>query len=371
MTSANPGLEGVVAADTRLSSVDGERGELIVAGFRIEDLAPAVSFEEMVFLLWRGLLPSDAERSTFAREMAERRAIPRSVMGIVTEGARSGGSAMSVLRTAVSALAFDATRDDLGLLAAFPTIVAAWTRARAGEAIVQPNPSLGHADDFLRMISDRPTSAARARALETYLNTTADHGLNASTFVARSIISTHSEMAAAVTGAIGALQGPLHGGAPGPVLDLITEAAEARDIAAFLRGRIEGGERLMGFGHRIYRVRDPRAEVLAQACRTLRAAGEQAPLFDVAQEVERVALAVLQEHKPDRALRTNVEFYTALLLHAVGIPKDAFAAVFATSRVAGWIAHAHEQLATRKLVRPQSNYIGPRVGEAGPLRRTA
>jgi citrate synthase len=372
MTSANPGLEGVIAADTRLSSVDGERGELIVAGYRIEDLAPSVSFEEMVFLLWKGFLPSDAERSAFAREMADRRAIPSAVKEIVIGGARSGASAMPVLRTAVSALSFDdPRRDDLGLLAAFPTIVAAWTRVRAGERVVDPSPSLGHADDFLRMISDRPTSAARARALETYLNTTADHGLNASTFVARSIISTQSEMAAAITGAIGALQGPLHGGAPGPVLDLITGAAEAADLRGFLRGMVEGGERLMGFGHRIYRVRDPRAEVLAQACLNLRASGESAPLFDIAQDVERVALSVLQEHKPDRALRTNVEFYTALLLHAVGIPKEAFAAIFATSRVAGWIAHAHEQLATKKLVRPQSNYVGPRVGEAGPLRRTA
>ncbi|MEO7456737.1 MAG: PEP/pyruvate-binding domain-containing protein [Gemmatimonadaceae bacterium] len=157
-----------------------------------------------------------------------------------------------------------------------------------------------------------------------------------------------------------ALQGPLHGGAPGPVLDLIAEAVPEKDKRAFLRSKVEDGERLMGFGHRIYRVRDPRADVLAKACETLRGAGDQTPLFDTAREVERLALKVLEEHKPGRALRTNVEFYTALLLHAVGIPKEIFTAVFATSRVAGWIAHAHEQLATKKLVRPQSNYVGPR-----------
>jgi citrate synthase len=369
MASANPGLEGVVAADTRLSSVDGERGELIVAGYRIEELAPNVAFEQMGHLLWRGRLPDAGEEARLRADVGERRSLPDFVLGIVIQGARAGESAMTVLRTAVSALG--GRRDDLGILAAFPTIVAAWSRVIAGEDPIAPNPSLGHAADFLRMISGETPSTARARALETYMNTTADHGLNASTFVARCIISTHSDMTAAVTGAIGALQGPLHGGAPGPVLDLISEAAWEKDRKAFLRGKVEEGERLMGFGHRIYRVRDPRADVLGAACDTLRGSGDPAPLFDVARDVERLALEVLEEHKPDRALRTNVEFYTALLLHAVGIPKDAFAAVFASARVAGWIAHAHEQLATKKLVRPQSNYVGPRLDVAPPLRQTA
>jgi citrate synthase len=362
MTIANPGLEGVVAADTALSSVDGERGELILAGHLVEEIAPRASFEEMTHLLWKGFRPGPDEGRSWARQIGERRRIPASVTALVTAAAAGGAALMPVLRTAVSALGFDPSRDDLGLLAAFPTILGAWVRARAGERPLDPDPDLGHAADLLRMISGETSSPARARALDTYLNATIDHGLNASTFAARVIISTQSDMAAAITGAIGALQGPLHGGAPGPVLDLIHEASGQSDQKAFLRAKVERGERLMGFGHRIYRVRDPRADVLARACETLRASGEAAPLFDLALGVERMALEVLEEHKPDRALRTNVEFYTALLLQTVGIPREAFTAAFATSRAAGWIAHAREQLATRKLIRPQSNYVGKRPG---------
>jgi len=362
MTVANPGLEGVVAADTALSSVDGERGELILAGYLVEDIAPRASFEEMTHLLWKGRLPGLEEGASWAEEIGERRRIPRDVIGMVSAAAASGVAPMPVLRTAVSALGFDTSRDELGILAAFPTLVGAWVRARAGKEPLDPDPALGHAADLLRMIAGVLPSAARARAMDTYLSATIDHGLNASTFAARVIISTHSDMAAAVTGAIGALQGPLHGGAPGPVLDLIQEAAARSDRRAFLRAKVERGERLMGFGHRIYRVRDPRADVLARACQTLRASGEAAPLFDLALDIERIALEVLEELKPHRSLKTNVEFYTALLLQAVGIPKDVFTAVFATSRVAGWIAHAREQLATRKLIRPQSNYVGKRPG---------
>lgn len=364
MTLANPGLEGVVAADTALSSVDGERGELILAGHRVEDIAPRVSFEEMVHLLWNGRLPDAREAEAWSRRIGERRFVPGPVLDLVASAAAAGALPMPVLRTAVSALGFEAGRDDLGLLAAFPTIVGAWARARAGQPRLDPDPGLGHAADLLRMVSGASPSPARARALDTYLNTTVDHGLNASTFAARVVISTRSDMAAAVTGAIGALQGPLHGGAPGPVLDLINEVAPRSDRRDFLRAKVERGERLMGFGHRIYRVRDPRADVLARACETLRASGEAAPLFDVALDIEKIALSVLEEYKPDRALKTNVEFYTALLLQAAGVPKDLFTAIFATSRVAGWIAHAREQIATGKLIRPQSNYIGPRPGPA-------
>lgn len=368
MNVANPGLEGVVAADTALSSVDGERGELIVAGHFIDEIAPRVSFEEMVHLIWTGRRPDASESARWQRKVGEARRIPAAVLGLVRDASANGAPPMAVLRTAISALGFDPNREDMSILGAFPTIVAAWVRARNGEALVEPDPGLGHAADFLRMISGSVPSAARARALDTYLNTTIDHGLNASTFAARVVISTHSDMAAAVTAAIGALQGPLHGGAPGPVLDLIQEVAARENKEACLREKVERGERLMGFGHRIYRVRDPRADVLARACETLRAAGEAAPLFDAAIEIERIALAVLERHKPDRALRTNVEFYTALLLQAAGVPKDVFTAVFATSRAAGWIAHAREQLATRKLIRPQSNYVGPRPSPGGLAR---
>jgi citrate synthase len=336
----------------------------------VEDIAPRVSFEEMTHLLWKGRLPDPGESAAWAERIGEKRRIPRSVLELVSAAAAAGAPPMPVLRTAISALGFDASRDDLDILAPFPAIVSAWVRARAGERPLDPEPDLGHAADLLRMISGTTPSPARARALDTYLNATIDHGLNASTFAARVVISTQSDMTAAVAAALGALQGPLHGGAPGPVLDLINEVAAQADRRAFLRAKVRRGERLMGFGHRIYRVRDPRADVLARACEELRASGEAAPLFDLALDIEKIALGVLEEHKPDRALKTNVEFYTALLLEAAGIPRDAFTAIFATSRVAGWIAHAHEQLATRKLIRPQSNYVGPRFGP-GNLAKSA
>jgi citrate synthase len=360
MNKANPGLEGVIAAETALSSVDGERGELIIAGHRVEDFADRATFEETVHLLWRGRWPNEGERRAFAAELGKRRALAPAVLEVIGALARAKTPPMEALRTAISALSLQENVDDLAIAAAFPTAIAAYERFARGLQPIAPDPARGHAEDFLRMLDGEVPSSARVRAVDTYLNTTVDHGLNASTFVARAIISTQSDLVSAVTGAIGALKGPLHGGAPGPVLELLREVLAAPDPEAHIRAKLARGERLMGFGHRIYRVRDPRADVLGRACEALRAAEVVSPLFERALEIERIALRVLREHKPDRALETNVEFYTALLLDAAGVPKALFSTMFAMSRVAGWIAHAKEQLATKKLVRPQSVYVGPR-----------
>ncbi len=198
------------------------------------------------------------------------------------------------------------------------------------------------------------------RALETYLNTVADHGLNASTFAARVIISTHSDVVSAVVGALGALKGPLHGGAPGPALDVVFEIGESERAEPVLREKLGRGERLMGFGHRVYKVRDPRADVLASAAELLYTTDGDEGLYGLALEVERTAVALLAEHRPERNLQTNVEFYTALLLHGLDLPTELFTPTFAIGRVAGWTAHCFEQRERGRLIRPQSEYVGER-----------
>ena len=246
----------------------------------------------------------------------------------------------------------------LALVAGLPTIVAAYWRLQSGEEPLAPDPALGHAANYLYMLTGEEPGAESVRALETYLNAVVDHGMNASTFAARVIVSTRSDFVSAVVGAIGALKGPLHGGAPGPALDVVFEIGDASRAESVLREKLEGGERLMGFGHRIYRVRDPRADVLAAAAERLYATDGDKALYELALEVEKTALGLLAEYKPGRILQTNVEFYTALPLHGLGLPAQLFSPTFAASRVAGWTAHCLEQQALDRLIRPQSAYVG-------------
>jgi citrate synthase len=208
------------------------------------------------------------------------------------------------------------------------------------------------------MLTGEEPRPERTRALETYLNTVADHGLNASTFTARVIISTGSDMVSAIVGAVGALKGPLHGGAPGPALDMVFEIEAAANAEPYLRAKLERRELLMGFGHRVYRVRDPRAEVLSQAAEKLYIADGDMALYNLAKHVEQTAVALLAEFKPHANLQTNVEFYTALLLHGLELPTELFSPPFAISRAVGWIAHAFEQQNAGKIIRPASTYIG-------------
>jgi citrate synthase len=359
----NSGLEGVVAAATRLSHVDGERGELIIGGYDVGELAAHATFEETTWLLWHGGLPTAPELETFRTELAARRALPTQSVELLRECARAGIDAMDALRMAagtVSLAGSDDTHDAVGIVARVPTIVAAYWRIRRGEVPIAPRAELGHAANFLYMLSGALPGPEQIRGLETYLNTVVDHGLNASTFTARVITSTGSDLVSAVVGAIGALKGPLHGGAPGPALDMVFEIGEASRAEAVLRRKIEAGEKLMGFGHRVYKVRDPRADVLAAAAERLYTRAGDMALYSLARAVEATAIRLLEEYKPGRRLRTNVEFYTALLLHGLGFDIALFTPTFAVSRVSGWIAHALEQRKADRIIRPQSEYAGPR-----------
>jgi citrate synthase len=372
------GLESVVAAETRLSDVDGEAGEFIVAGFPVEEFASHGSFEETIYLLWHDALPDPEQLATFREALSIRRPIPRAVLDLMRRAVQKKAPAMDVLRMATGALSLSTTSgpavedefygDALSLVARFPTIVAAYRRLLDGEEPVAPDPALDHTANYLHMLNGESPGDEPVRALETYLNTVVDHGLNASTFAARVIVSTRSDMVSAIVGAVGALKGPLHGGAPGPALDAVLEIGEADRAEEYLRRKIERGERLMGFGHRVYKVRDPRADVLSQAAeRLFRAGGGDAALYELARGVEKTAVALLAEYKPGRNLQTNVEFYTALLLHGLSLPTDLFTPTFALGRVAGWTAHCFEQRASGRLIRPQSAYVGPRERSWVPL----
>jgi citrate synthase len=355
----NSGLDGVVAATTRLSDVDGERGELTIAGYALEELAEHATFEETTWLLWHGEPPSARERDDFRAALARQRSLPPATIALLRECAGGAVDAMDALRIGAGTLSL-VSDDAAAIVARFPALVAAFWRMRGGLDPVPPRADLGHAANYLYMLTGEVADPERVRALETYLNTVVDHGLNASTFTARVITSTGSDLVSAVVGAIGALKGPLHGGAPGPALDLVFEIGDARRAEEVLRRKIEAGERLMGFGHRVYKVRDPRADVLAKAAERMYTRAGDMSLYTLARDVEATALRLLGEYKPGRRLQTNVEFYTALLLHGLGLDARLFTPTFAISRVSGWIAHALEQRRANRIIRPQSVYEGPR-----------
>jgi len=366
------GLDGVVAAQTRLSSVDGQNGVLVIGGYELKELAGKVTFEEAAHLLWKGRLPSAAERDELTRAIAAQRALPETTLDIVREAARKGAPPIDALRMACATLSLDlrnphdispgADFDNAKLLVArFPTIVAAHLRYQAGQEPIAPRSDLSLAANFLYMVFGQAPDPIAARALDTYWVTVIDHGMNASTFTARVIASTRSDMVSAVTGAIGALKGPLHGGAPGPVLDMLLEIRLAESAEGWVRNELAAGRRIMGFGHRVYKVRDPRAEVLSAVAEEMGGAVlHDKHLFDLARDVERTVLRVLDDVKPGRNLRTNVEFYTALVLQSLGLKPGSFVAMFACGRCAGWAAHVIEQHAEDHLIRPMSEYVGPR-----------
>lgn len=361
----SPGLDGVVAAQTRLSSVDGEAGQLIIAGFPLEELAGNATFEETVYLLWHDALPNTHQLAQFRNSLAKYREIPTITLDVLRAAAAQKLDGMDALRMAASTISLrtlgevdEVQRDALALIARFPTIVAAYWRLLNGQTPIAPRTDLSHAANYLYMLTGNEPTPERARGLETYLNTVTDHGLNASTFTARVIISTGSDLVSAVVGAIGALKGPLHGGAPGPALDMVFEIGSADKAESYLRAKLERRELLMGFGHRVYKVRDPRADMLAKAAERLFSADGDMALYDLVKSVEQTALRLLEEYKPGRRLQTNVEFYTALLLHGLDLPTDLFSPTFAISRAAGWIAHCFEQQEANRIIRPQSIYTG-------------
>jgi citrate synthase len=374
-----PGLEGIVAAETRLSSVDGQAGELIIAGFPVEELAGRATFEETVYLLWNDRLPAAAELAAFRQSIADRSQLPQATLNLLRAAAQDKTPPMDALRMGASTLSLETSgggtgiealkEDALVLLARFPIIVAAYWRLFNGQEPVAPRPDLGYAANYLYMLTGNIPTDDLARGMATYFNTVSEHELNASTFAARVIIATNSDMVSAITGAIGALKGPLHGGAPGPALDMVFDIQQQGDAEGYLRRKIEAGERFMGFGHRVYKVRDPRADVLSAAAEKMYRAGGDMALYNLAREVEQIALRLLEEYKPGRNLKTNVEYFTALLLHGLGLPASLFTPTFAIGRVGGWSAHCLERAAENRLIRPQSVYVGPRDRAWTPLDR--
>jgi len=321
-------------------------------------------------LLWTGHLPSADEAPGIQKELAGYRALRPETLEII-KTARNAPP-IDALRMACATLSLDVSNPndispagDLALakrlLSRFPTVIAAHSRLRQGLEPIAPRTDLSLAANFLYMTFGVEADPMAAKALETYWVTVSDHGMNASTFAARVIASTRSDMVSAVTGAVGALKGPLHGGAPGPVLDMLVDIKTAGKAEAWLRKEIKEGRRIMGFGHRVYKVRDPRAEVLAKTAQEMAGAHLQnAKLYDLARAVEKTAVKVLEELKPGRNLKTNVEFYTALVLQSIGLQPDQFVSMFACGRAAGWCAHVMEQHEQDKLIRPQSEYIGPK-----------
>jgi citrate synthase len=362
-TASPQGLEGIVAATTRLSQVDGQAGRLTIAGYDVDELAPRATFEEVVHLLWYGSLPNAEQLASLKADLGARRRLPASTLTLLREAAKYQAPQMDALRMAAATLSLgrkESPEDDARtLVAAFPTIVGTYWRLRNDQSPVDVRTDLSHAEHCLHQIFGGEIGRERARGLETYLNTVCDHGLNASTFAARVIVSTRSDLFSAITGAVGALKGPLHGGAPGPALDMVLEIGRGDRAEQVIRAKLAGGERLMGFGHRVYRVRDPRADVLALAAERFYGTEGNKQLYELARSVETTALRLLAEHKPDRKLNTNVEFYTALLLHGLGLPTELFTPIFAVGRVVGWTAHCLEQLREGRLIRPESAYVGP------------
>jgi len=349
------GLENVVAAETVLSKVDGEAGVLILRGHYLQDIAGRRSFEWLTGLLWQDFVDRPLGEAELRHDLglARERAFERMRELLPIAGRLSPLAAVRLLLASVPDNAEDAP---LLLTATVAVGLAAVIRVRDGKLPVAPDPRSGHAPDFLRMLTGAPPMPDEAAALDTYLVTAADHGLNASTFTARVAASTRASLTDAVTAALCALKGPLHGGAPGPVLDMLDAIGPAENAQVWLDEAVMRGNRLMGFGHRVYRVQDPRSDVVkAVVGRLNRDIGR----LRYAEAVEQAALAVLAKRKPNRSLQTNLEFYTALLLEALGLPRDAFTGAFAVARVVGWIAHALEQQAGGRLIRPQSNYVGP------------
>jgi citrate synthase len=353
----NPtGLDGVPAAETVLSHVDGEKGDLIIAGQRVGDLVGKSSFEGVTARLWAGgtgqAIGEAAVRAALgaARERAFAR-LPELL------AATTGLSIVDGMRAAIAGLrAESGLTHEATIVGALPVIAGALIQRAKGAPAIAPDPTASHATDTLAMIHGRKPDSREAAALDAYFVTVCDHGMNASTFATRVVASTQADLFASITAGYCALTGPLHGGAPEPVLEMLDAIGSRDRIKPWIDDALTRGERLMGFGHRIYRVRDPRADVLKGAIGRLAVNGTDLPF---AGEVEAYAREALRQAKPNRPLDTNVEFFTAILLDALAIPRQAFTPIFAVARAAGWTAHAREQQRNGRLLRPSSAYIGP------------
>src|SRR5262245_11701264 len=351
------GLDGVVAAETVLSHADGERGIVLVRGHPIPDLVAHHGYEGAIALMWDGFAGPDLTRAAIIRALGAGRLLAFSRLDEWLPAAERRAP-IEGLRLCLAALP-DAS-EPAAIAAALPVGIAALLRRRSKKAPLPPEPSLPTAADFLRMVEGSPVAQRYADALDTYLTTVIDNGLSASTFAARVVISTRASLASAVVGAYGAFTGELHGGAPGLALDMLDEIEKCGDIDAWLDRKLAAGARLMGFGHRVFRIRDPRADMLRAALQRLDPKGKR---IAFAKDVERRAVAALKRRKPGRRLEANIEMDAALLLDAIGLPREAFTPVFAIARAPAWIAHALEQRRSGRMLRPASTYVGPAAGE--------
>ncbi|GHO69474.1 citrate synthase 1 [Ktedonobacter sp. SOSP1-52] len=353
------GLEGIVAATTAISKVEGNTGRLIYRGYNIHDLARTTIFEEVVHLLWFGHLPSQQELTNLQQRFAAERTIPENVM-VTLRALPTSTEPMDALRTAVSAWGAVAIKGQptvdqaIALTARFPLFLAAFNRLRHGQEPLESKPELGHAENYLYLLTGEVPSEEHVRGLNAYLVLLADHGMNASTFTARIVASTESDIASSIVAAIGALKGPLHGGAPSKVQDMLHEIGTPENADSWIRDAITTGKKLMGFGHRVYKTTDPRAEELREMARVADPQG-----FVFTRRVEELAISILEELKPGRRLYTNVEYYSAALMASVGLSGDLFTPTFAVSRVGGWTAHVLEQAGNNRLIRPEAEYTGP------------
>jgi citrate synthase len=371
------GLEGIVAAATNIAEVDGEKGKLTLRGYDISELSGRVTFEEVAFLLWHGKLPNKQELDSLSTEMSGARDLHPAALSAL-KAVSSEAEGMHVLRMGASVLSIgDGDVDNLDpessrrraarLQAQMPAIVAHSWRMGQGLEIVKPKPEHGLAQGFLYMLEGKEPHPARVDGLNAYLVAVSEHGLNASTFTGRVVMSTNSDMVSALTAAICALKGPRHGGVPGPVLKMMDEIGSPDNADAYIRSEMNAGRRIMGFGHRIYKVRDPRAALLSDAAEKMAQLTGDRHLLNLTKAVEETTVRVLHELKPGRDLYANVELYAALILHAVGVPSELFTPIFGIGRTAGWTAHMIEQLEETKIIRPESIYVGPRDLKWGPI----
>jgi len=353
---------------TSSSFVDGTKGELIYRGYDIRDLGPNATYEEVVYLLWNDKLPNLNELSRFKAALESKRALPDPLLNIMRAFPKEAHP-MAVLRTTVSALGLldrnadaitpDAAREKALLLTAIlPTLVAAWERLRNGRDPIHPRQGLTQAANFLYMLDGQEPNPDAVAALDSYLVLLADHGFNASTFSARVTTSTGTDFYSAITSAIGTLKGPAHGGATQRAMEQFIDAAQRGDVDQWFKDARESGKRIMGIGHRIYKVEDPRARILRPLAQKLAESSGTGKWFDIAREIEQ--LARKDDYFIERDLYANVDYYSAVALYTIGLPVDTFTPIFAMSRVAGWCSQVLEQLADNRLIRPKEGYVGER-----------
>ncbi|MBM4009414.1 MAG: citrate synthase [Planctomycetes bacterium] len=365
--TVDKGLANTVAADTRLSFIDGAKGVLEYVGYDIDSLARNTTFEEVTWLLWEGSLPTTAQLQSLERELRAEYAVDPRVLDLLRTIPRTAAP-MDALRTLVSALAhFDGETDDASpaanrrksvrLVAKTPTLIAAFDRFRKGKPIVEPDATLTIAQNFLWMLTGQRPTDAMSRALDVCLVLHADHGLNASTFAARVTIATQSDMYSAATTAIGTLKGPLHGGANQEVMEMLLEIGLLEKTEPYILGKLARKERIMGFGHRVYKAYDPRATYLKTFAKQVATDTGNLPLYEMSRRIEEIVLA--QPNIREKGIFPNVDFYSATTYYSLGLDLDLFTCMFAASRMSGWTGHCIEQLAANKLIRPHADYTGP------------